>query len=205
MKKVILSVILVAGVLFSIYSIYRLISVYDTYQLGMEQFHDLEQKVILGNNTGFTYSALSMYKEPIARQAKMLMLKYLIFAVLSIITMSLSIIKLIHIPNKTAIKEEYVYTEEDIGLMRDYYNERENKIHEYYKNILHNSEEQPYRDALKYMDDYIEACKNAINKKYGFELEQDSGNLRESIIERCEELEEEDNFYQFIKNESEEI
>lgn len=135
MKKIILYIIIIASVLFTIYSIYRLISVYDTYQLGMEQFHDLEQKVILGNNTGFTYSALSMYKEPIARQAKMLMLKYLIFALLAIITMTLSIIKLIHIPNTECLTEkEYAYCEEDIELMRDYYKEREKKIHEFYKN-----------------------------------------------------------------------
>lgn len=145
MKKVILYVIIGASVLFCIYSIYRLISVYDTYQLGMEQFHDLEQKVILGNNTGFTYSALSMYKEPIARQAKMLMLKYLIFAVLSIITFSLSIIKLMNMPNGTYInEEEYKYCEHDIELLRNYYDERETKIHNFYKSTL--------KDAYKEYD-----------------------------------------------------
>lgn len=159
MKKVILYVIIGASVLFCIYSIYRLISVYDTYQLGMEQLHDLEQKVILGNNTDFTYSALSMYKEPIARQAKMLMLKYLIFAVLAIITMTLSIIKLMNMPNTTSMKEEYVYNEEDIELMRDYYKEREKKIHDFYKTNASNNEDGPYRGTLKYMEDSSEECK----------------------------------------------
>lgn len=175
MKKIILYVIIGASVLFCIYSIYRLLSVYDTYQIGMEQFHDLEQKVIIGNNTGFTYSALSMYKEPIARQAKLLMLKYLIFAVLAITTMSLSIIKLMNMTNESYISEnEKRYCEHDVELMKEYYKEREQKIHEFYK-------------------------------KYRFELEHDEDILRESIMERCEELEEEDNFYKYVKNEGDEI